>query len=80
MPIKEAIIINNLSVPRIKFNQSRIISLSSVKKKKVVTYLIITKNFLKLLEFKDQGRNSASTGNLTQTNNSGTSIGAAHKK
>lgn len=33
MPIKEAIIINNLSVPRIKFNQSRIISLSSVKKK-----------------------------------------------
>ena len=36
MPIKEAIIINNLPVPGIKFNQSRIISFSSVQKKRVI--------------------------------------------
>lgn len=39
MPIKEAIIINNLPVPGIKFNKSMIISFSSVH------YVIITKDF-----------------------------------
>lgn len=66
MPLKEAIIINNLSVPGIKFNQARAFPFICAEK---VIYVIIIKNLEKIKNTEMQESGEIQTGYLTWTNN-----------